>query len=70
MASNDLDAIILKACVKLGYPLLRENQLKAVKSFMQGNDVFLILPSGSGKSLCFSVLPFAFDSSMGALEAL
>ena len=70
MASNDLDAIILKACVKLGYPLLRENQLKAVKSFMQGNDVFLILPTGSGKSLCFSVLPFAFDYLYGRVGSI
>ena len=28
---------------------------------MEGNDVFVILPTGSGKSVCFSVLPFAFD---------
>ena len=28
---------------------------------MEGNDVFIILPTGSGKSVCFSVLQFAFD---------
>ena len=28
---------------------------------MEGNDAFVLLPTGSGKSLCFSVLPFAFD---------
>ena len=57
----DLDAIIVRAGQKLGYSSLRENQLQAVRSFMEGNDVFVILPTGSGKSLCFSVLPIAFD---------
>eukprot|EP00731_Ephydatia_muelleri_P002345 Em0001g2345a len=37
---------------------------------MQGNDVFLILPTGSGKSLCFSVLPFAFDYLYGRVGSI
>ena len=61
MASECLDAAILRASTKLGYSSLRENQLKAIKSFLEGNDVFVILPTGSGKSLCFWLLPFAFD---------
>ena len=58
MANEDLDAVILRA---LGYTAIRPNQHKAVKSFMEGNDVFISLPTGSGKSFSFSVLPFAFD---------
>ena len=50
--------MIRRASIKLGYSSLRENQLKAVK---RGNDVIVILPTGSGKSLCFWLLPFAFD---------
>eukprot|EP00731_Ephydatia_muelleri_P011886 Em0006g780a len=46
---------------RLGYASIRLNQLNAIKSFMEGNDIFVILPTGSGKSLCFTVLPFAFD---------
>ena len=63
IASEHIDSVILRASTKLGYSSLRENQLKAVKSFIEGNDVFkfVILPTGSGKSLCFWLLPFAFD---------
>ena len=28
---------------------------------MEGRDVFISLPTGSRKSLCFSVLPYAFN---------
>ena len=61
IASEHIDSVILRASTKLGYSSLRENQLKAVKSFIEGNDVFVILPKGSGKSLCFWLLTFAFD---------
>ena len=34
------------------YYNIRPNQHKAVKAFVEGNDAFLSLPTGSGKSLC------------------
>ena len=61
VARENLDGLILRACQRLGYASIRPNQLKAIRSFMEGNDVFVILSTGSGKSVCFSVLPFAFD---------
>ena len=30
-------------------------------AFLQSSDVFVILPTGYGKSLCYSCLPVAFD---------
>ena len=37
----------------------------AIKSFVEGNDVLVILPSGYGKSLCFALLPLVFDYLRG-----
>ena len=45
---------------KLGYEL-RAKQLEVVFKFMRGQDVFVSLPNGSGKSLCYSVLSWTFD---------
>ena len=70
MATGDTDTIILQATQRLGYPSLRENQYKAVFSFLNGNDVFVILPTGSGKSLCFAVLRFAFDALHGRVGSI
>eukprot|EP00731_Ephydatia_muelleri_P034357 Em0056g16a len=61
MASDKSDAVILRAGARLGYTAIRPNQHKAVKSFIEGSDVFISLPTGSGKSFCYSVLPFIYD---------
>ena len=34
-------------------PLLKERQLDVIGSFLEGNDVVAVLPTGYGKSLCF-----------------
>ena len=39
--------------------------MSAVLSFLKGSDVFVSLPTGSGKSLCFALLPFVFDELYG-----
>ena len=49
------------AVTRLGYSGLRDNQRKVVLRFLEGNDVFVSLPTGSGKSLCYWILPFVFD---------
>ena len=58
------DAIVAAAqesARNLGYLGLKELQLKVVVSFVTGNDIFAVLPTGYGKSLCYACLPGTFD---------
>ena len=41
--------------------VLKPEQLQAVRHMYEGRDVFLWLPTGFGKSICYEVLPFVFD---------
>jgi ATP-dependent DNA helicase RecQ len=40
----------------------QENSLRALYS---GKDTFVWLPTGFGKSLCYTALPFLYDSKLG-----
>ena len=53
---------ILEAFQRLGYDRPTEDQALAVRNFVLGCDVFVMLPTGSGKSLCYASLPYIFDS--------
>ncbi len=48
----DYGSIISKAAQSLGYSELKKEQHEAVMKFVTGNDVFISLPTGFGKSLC------------------
>ena len=41
--------------------VLHPDQECVLKVFMEGRDVFMCLPTGNGKSLCYWFLPRAFD---------
>ena len=58
---EQFDTYVETAGKRLGFSSLRPQQKGAMLSFLQGNDVFLSLPTGSGKSLCYAILQFAFD---------
>ena len=47
--------------LRLGYSHPKLAQAEAVSTFILGRDVFLSLPTGYGKSLCYSCLPLVFD---------
>ena len=51
-----------KAAIRLGYEQgLKKEQLEVVVAFLSGRDVFAVLPTGFGKSVCYACLPFAFE---------
>ena len=47
---------------RYGYQSLKPEQKSTVISFMEGNDVFITLPTGFGKSLCYFCLPLVFNA--------
>jgi len=56
-----IDDAVAAATREMGYSKLRANQEAVVRHFMSGRDVFVSLPTGSGKSLCYCILPRVFD---------
>lgn len=57
----DLKGAIEKAGETLGYSKLMEEQFICISKFIEGSNVFCILPTGHGKNTCFVCLPKAFD---------
>ena len=58
---NKLASAVTTAAARLGLPDLKPCQEKAVKTFVMGQDLFLSLPTGYGKSFCYSSLPLIYD---------
>ena len=44
----------------IGYRNFKHDQMKIVLGFLSGRDVFVSLPTGYGKSLCYACLPWTF----------
>ena len=51
MAKKRNEDIEAAAFSQLGYPVVKAEQLEAVREFMKGQDVFVSIPIGSEKSL-------------------
>ena len=52
---------VIEAAMELGYSSMKPEQVEVAAALIEGRDVFAILPTGFGKSLCYACLPVAFD---------
>lgn len=46
----------------LGYERMCQEQFHVVVNFLRGHDIFIYLPTGGGKSLCYAYLPLVCNS--------
>ena len=60
------EASLLHALKSIGKEglTLKDEQKQVLREVYEGNDVFVWLPTGYGKSLCFECLPFMFDMKL------
>ena len=57
ISTVDVEAACHAVIRSLGYSALKPEQLRVIKSFVFEKDVFAVLPTGFGKSLCHVRLP-------------
>jgi ATP-dependent DNA helicase RecQ len=68
--ANEFDLAISYALERVGCPslTLKPEQRASIKAVYDGKDVFLWLPTGFGKSICYTTLPFVFDFKLGRVD--
>ena len=55
--------VINSGVSKPGFEEIRENQRKVVEAYIGGQDVLMVAPTSSWKSLIFHVMTFVLDNS-------
>ena len=66
---QDAILVCLEAARRLGYTELK-HQLQALTEFVGGRDVFVVLPTGYGKSLIYACMPYVFDALHGTPDSV
>ena len=70
MDKEEIRKIVTEAGKELGYPIMKPEQLEVVEPLLKGRDVFAILPTGFGKSLCYACLPGVFGKVYATSKAM
>ena len=47
--------------MEMGIKELKDKQRQAIMTFVQGQDAFVLLPTGYRKSMIYALLPLVFD---------
>ena len=66
-ATDSLQDAVQYALLRLGLEgfCLTKERFLSIKSIYEGNNTFIWLPTGYGKSLCYQALPFVMDHKRG-----
>ena len=67
---DHLSEAISGAAHKLSITELKPKQREAIISYVTGNDTFVVLPTGYGKSLIYAILPLVFNKIRGTIKCL
>ena len=65
MESNEILTAITVATEAIRYQSLKDKQREVIVNFVKGNDVFAVLLTGYGKSLCYTCQPKVYDYLLG-----
>lgn len=68
--SEEIRMAMNSEAVLLGYCSLKKEQEDVILNFITGNDVFAVLPTELGKSLCYACLPGIFDKLYGSTDSV
>ena len=68
ISTSEFRRIFLSVIQNMGYDRPTDDQREAVETFVIGKDVFVSLPTGSGKSLCYACLPHVFNELRSRLS--
>lgn len=63
-----LEQAIRSGCERMGIEELKPEQQKAVQTLLRGENVFVTLPTGYGKSAIFHILPFCVMALLSLLS--
>ena len=66
-SSDSFSSALSHALERLGKPTLtlKEEQRKSIEAVYKGSSVFVWLPTGFGKSICYQALPFVIEHKKG-----